>query len=290
MNRRDLIAMIGATASTKLAPLSGSLLIENQHTRVDADMSFSTGIECLDEEIGRVGPGDVLTVAGHRLSGKTSFVLTIANHISGIHGKDVIYWGPHINLDPDLAGALRTLGGNREGKLRLRCTHEPLDRKRINGDRLGALIIDDFDEQASFHDIDWYKNEGLIIRKLEELVRFAEEMECLVVTVVTIDVEADWPREPPLPPWHDILDLGLMGREAQKVGKIAMLSRPRIYLPDCDFFLENNTSIGLPKQCCHPVDRGDPIVILDNNTGMFRAMTRDESRRLCSGRVQYEIA
>lgn len=278
MDRRSLLKLFGSSAIAGACQSAKSgLAIENTHHELEIEGQFETGMDSVDDHIGRAGPGDVLAIAGHVISGKTSFALTIANHICRFHGKDVIYWGPHIDQDARLATAIQAFSQERVGTLHLRCMHSALGDLSSSPIELGLLIVDDFEFHLALHDSNWHSNGKLLEKKLGELKLFAAQNHCLVLPLMTIHRDDDYPRDPPLSAWPEISDLGLLGREIQKIGKIALLCRPGLCKSDYGVGWENCTSFTMPRQCLRVSDEGTmTLLIMNEDTGLFRDITEEE--------------
>jgi len=277
MDRRSLLKFFGSSALVGVMPSATSgLALENTHRVSEMEGQFKTGMDSVDDYIGRIGPGDVLAIAGHVLSGRTSFALTIANHFCRFHGKDVIYWGPHIDQDAMLATAIQTFSLERVGTLHLRCTHNALgDVSSIN---LGLLIVDNFEKYLASHDSNWNMKPKLIEEKLGELQLFAAQNHCLVMPLLTIPRDDDFLRDPPFSVWPGIWDLGYLGWAIEKIAKTAVLWRPTHCSPYYGGSFEKCTAFTMPRQRLRLSNDGMmKLLLMNEETGLFLDISEEEA-------------
>ena len=272
MHRRSFLQLIGATPAISLGfEFQPGIRNEIRHDRSETGELLGSGIEHLDDFMGPLRSDDVLTISGPAMSGKTSLALSIAHHVCKVHGRDAIYWGPHIHRDRYLKNALSQFSTN-VGTLHLRCMNEPLG-DLASTKNLGVLIIDEYSYQLSMDDKTWYQDASILSERYRDWKDLAERTQTLIVIVVDLDSDY-FPRLLPCEAPR-IDDLGLLGRSAQLVGKVVLISRPFLYEQDLrEIGGERWADVRIERQCEHP--HGGRFWIrleMDKHTGLLRDMT-----------------
>jgi len=138
---------------------------------------------------------------------------------------------------------------------------------------LGVLIIDEYSYQLSMDDKTWYQDASRLSERYRDWKDLAERTQTLVVIVVDLDSDY-FPRLLPCEAPR-IEDLGLLGRSAQLVGTVVLISRPALYDQSLQGTRQGRwADVEIPRQCERPHGGGYWTVIeMDANSGLLRDMT-----------------